>query len=332
VFLCAAGILGPLVLYGILQERIMTRPYVHGRDGDYFKHSLLIVLLNRLLTCLAALATHLVKRERIRPLAPISAYALVSFSNVVATSCQYEALKHVSFPVQTLAKTAKTVPVMLWGATMLRKRYTPSEYALAALVTSGCTLFLVSGESAATVEVSTGASSGGGSAAWGGALMAAYLGFDGFTSTFQERLYRGRLYRGGQEMTPHHQVLFVTAFSCALALVSLATSGALGPALSFVLDHPACLWDMLLISSTAVTSQFAIAYTIKTYGALVFVAIMTTRQLVSILVSKTLFRHPMQAGQWLGLLVVFGTLYAKIKVKGRKPSLAVPDRKHPRGA
>ena len=27
VFLCAAGILGPLVLYGILQERIMTRPY-----------------------------------------------------------------------------------------------------------------------------------------------------------------------------------------------------------------------------------------------------------------------------------------------------------------
>ena len=66
---------------------------VHGRDGDYFKHSLLIVLLNRLLTCLAALTTHLVKRERIRPLAPISAYALVSFSNVVATSCQYEALK-----------------------------------------------------------------------------------------------------------------------------------------------------------------------------------------------------------------------------------------------
>ena len=124
--------------------------------------------------------------------------------------------RHVSFPVQTLAKTAKTVPVMLWGATMLRKRYTPSEYALAALVTSGCTLFLVSGESAATVEVSTGASSGGGSAAWGGALMAVYLGFDGFTSTFQERLYRGRLYRGGQEMTPHHQVLFVTAFSCAL--------------------------------------------------------------------------------------------------------------------
>ena len=130
VFLCAAGILGPLVLYGILQERVMTRPYGepwclvsaslllfpgletpsriddkhatllslfwvegHGRDGDYFKHSLLIVLLNRLLTCLAALATHLVKRERIRPLAPISAYALVSFSNVVATSCQYEALK-----------------------------------------------------------------------------------------------------------------------------------------------------------------------------------------------------------------------------------------------
>ena len=149
--------------------------------------------------------------------------------------------------------------------------------------------------------------------------MAGYLGFDGFTSTFQERLFRG------YEMTSHHQVLFITAFSSALALLSLVTAGALGPALSFVSDHPACLWDMLLISSTAVTSQFVIAYTIKTYGALVFAAIMTTRQLISILVSNILFRHPMEAGQWFGLIIVFGTLYAKIKMKGkgRKPTAAV---------
>jgi adenosine 3'-phospho 5'-phosphosulfate transporter B2 len=38
-------------------------------------------------------------------------YCLVSFSNVVATSCQYEALKYVSFPVQTLGKCAKMIPV-----------------------------------------------------------------------------------------------------------------------------------------------------------------------------------------------------------------------------
>ena len=224
--------------------------------------------------------------------------------------------------MQTLAKTAKMVPVMLWGTVILAKRYTWPEYSMAVLVTLGCTLFLLSGDAATKVSSrhhAIGGSAGAGGAAWGGALMAGYLGFDGFTSTFQERLFRG------YEMTSHHQVLFITAFSSALALLSLVTAGALGPALSFVSDHPACLWDMLLISSTAVTSQFVIAYTIKTYGALVFAAIMTTRQLISILVSNILFRHPMEAGQWFGLIIVFGTLYAKIKMKGkgRKPTAAV---------
>ena len=32
-----------------------------------------------------------------------------------ATTCQYEALKYVSFPVQTLGKCAKMIPVMIWG-------------------------------------------------------------------------------------------------------------------------------------------------------------------------------------------------------------------------
>ena len=58
-------------------------------------------------------------------------YAAVSVSNVVATTCQYDALKYVSFPVQTLGKCAKMIPVMIWGRLMLHKRYSLREYALA---------------------------------------------------------------------------------------------------------------------------------------------------------------------------------------------------------
>ena len=36
-------------------------------------------------------------------------YAAVSISNVAATTCQYEALKFVSFPVQMLGKSSKMV-------------------------------------------------------------------------------------------------------------------------------------------------------------------------------------------------------------------------------
>ena len=59
-----------------------------------------------------------------RPVAPPYAYAAVSLSNVVATTCQYEALKYLYFPLQTIAKCAKMLPVMMWGSLILRKRYT----------------------------------------------------------------------------------------------------------------------------------------------------------------------------------------------------------------
>ncbi len=55
-------------------------------------------------------------------MAPAYAYAAVSLSNVVATTCQYEALKYVTFPLQTLGKTAKMIPVMLWGSLIGGKR------------------------------------------------------------------------------------------------------------------------------------------------------------------------------------------------------------------
>ena len=43
-----------------------------------------------------------VTQQSMRPAAPLTSYAIVSLSNVTATTCQYEALKYVSFPVQTL--------------------------------------------------------------------------------------------------------------------------------------------------------------------------------------------------------------------------------------
>lgn len=63
------------------------------------------------------------KGQDARPQAPLYAYAAVSLSNVVSTSAQYEALRYLTFPLQTLAKCAKMVPVMLWGAAINRKTY-----------------------------------------------------------------------------------------------------------------------------------------------------------------------------------------------------------------
>lgn len=66
-------------------------------------------------------------------------------SNVVATFCQYEALKYVSFPVQTLGKCAKMIPVMIWGSAVNGKTYKAKDYIIAVMVTLGCAMFAMTG-------------------------------------------------------------------------------------------------------------------------------------------------------------------------------------------
>ena len=161
--------------------------------------------------CLSSLAALQVTRQGVALSAPWYSYAGVSLSNVAATSCQYEALKHVSFPVQTLGKCAKTLPVMAWGILMLRKAYQPRDFLLAALLSAGCTLFLLSGSTRSTRSSATSPSSLGPGLS-GGMLMLGYLGFDGFTSSFQEKLFRG------YQMTTLNQMLYVSAYSAAGSL------------------------------------------------------------------------------------------------------------------
>jgi len=296
----------------------MTLPF-GGAPGDpgaeVFRFSLFLVLCNRLVTASIAAATLLSKgrREELRPVAPVWAYACVSLSNVVATTCQYEALKHVSFAVQTLGKCAKMFPVMAWGFLIAKKRYGARDVAAAAAITAGCFLFFTTGETASRLaKTKTGSHGGGGagdgdaglgSAAWGVGLMAGYLAADGFTSTVQEKMFRG------YSMTTYNQVLFTSLCSTALSSFGLLSSGQLPKALSFLARHPDAFANVMTLSAAASLGSLVISHTIKTFGALVFATIMTTRQFLSILLSSFIFGSPLSGGQWLGTCVVMGTLY-----------------------
>lgn len=266
--------------------------------GETFTFSLFLVLCNRVTTMTVACSMLLMYGQDMRPVAPPYNYAAVSVSNVVATFCQYEALKHVSFPMQTLGKCAKMIPVMIWGTLIMKKRYGPKDYLNAALITLGCTFFLMTGS-----VKSKHASSD--SSMFGLALMLGYLGFDGFTSTFQDKLFKG------YQMTIYNQIFYVTTFSATFSLLGLISAGQLMPAISFVTRHPEALASIMMLSGAATIGQLFISHTIKSYGALLFATVMTTRQFISILLSCILFAHPLTAGQWLGTAMVFGALYYK---------------------
>ncbi|EIE27556.1 DMT family transporter: UDP-galactose/UDP-glucose [Coccomyxa subellipsoidea C-169] len=274
----AAGIVLSLMVYSVLQERIMTRPF--GEDEDIFKFSLFLVLCNRLVTCTLAVGCLL-------PVAPSYNYAVVSLSNVLATTCQYEALKYVTFPLQTLGKCAKMIPVMAWGSIMLHKRYKKRDYVLAVAITTGLMLFFLTGPVSSKRQHAKSDA-----VLWGSVLMLGYLGFDGFTSTFQDKLFKG------YNMSTYNQMLYVNLFSSLVSLCGLVSSGQLLPALAFIARHPEALSSIFVLSLSATVGQLFILHTIKKFGALLFAAVMTTRQFLSILVSSAVFGNPLSTGQW----------------------------------
>jgi len=301
---CVVGVVGSLLVYGILQERIMTRPYGEGDNEERFTYSVFLVLNNRCVSMMVAVLILSVTQGNVQPVAPIYKYAAVSCSNVVATTCQYEALKYVSFPVQTLGKCAKMIPVMIWGFFINGKRYQTADYLIAAGVTAGCTVFALYGE-----VTSKAAKKAADTTSYGIGLMLGYLGFDGFTSTFQDKLFKG------YQMETYNQMLWVNFCSAAISSFWLLTDSSFFKALAFIKMHPECMYDVAILSCASTAGQLCILYTIREFGALLFATIMTTRQFLSILLSCIIFMHPLTGMQWVGTAMVFGALYYQAFLK-----------------
>merc|ERR1719498_743678 len=146
----ASGIIIGLVIYGLLQERIMSMPY--GNPPQMFTDSVFLVFCNRVVAVAFSLVAVTVNGESYKNAAPLWKYLAISFSNVYASTCQYEALKYVSFPVQMLGKSFKMLPVMIWGMAVSDKRYSTADWTVALMVTLGCTEFLLTGPITSTSD------------------------------------------------------------------------------------------------------------------------------------------------------------------------------------
>eukprot|EP01132_Coremiostelium_polycephalum_P007766 gene7766-9558_t len=297
LLMCVVGIMVFFVFYGILQERIMDQPYV-GADGTevYFTDSTFLVLSNRVFAALIAVLIVLKRGDPLKNVAPIQKYFGVALSNFCATWCQYEALKYVNFPTQTLGKIGKMMPVMLVGTFISGKKYTLKDYSIAIIITTGCMIFFLTGKISSKENDGT---------TYGLLLMAAYMFFDSFTSTFQEKMFHG------YTMSTYDQMIYVNLCSAIISFVLLVLNNRLFPALEFVSEHQAFIYDSTLLSVCASLGQMVIYFTIKEFGALIFSTIMVTRQVVSIVLSTIIYFHPLSNYQWLGAIIVFGALYYK---------------------
>jgi len=287
------GIVVSLVVYGILQEKMITIEY----DGQLFQYSVFLVFCNRIAAVIFAISMACFKQEPMANKAPLWKYLIVSLSNVYASSCQYEALKYVSFAVQMLCKSFKMMPVMIWGMIIASKRYGARDWTVALAVTLGCTEFMMTGP--------TDSKSSTGSSFKGFAYLFAFLALDGLTSTLQEKLFKEH------RTSKYNQMMYINGLSACVSFITLVVAGQFGLAIAFGNAHPQFWLDSVLLSVSAVSGQYFIYSQVKEFGALVFAATMNVRQMVSIIVSYIRYSNPITGLQIIGLAIVFFALMYK---------------------
>lgn len=98
---CCLGLQSSYLMWGLLQEKIMTQTY----NGKSFTDSQFLVFVNRILALVIAwVYLGLYENSNLRRSkdGPLYKYSFCAFSNIMSSWFQYEALKFVSFPTQVL--------------------------------------------------------------------------------------------------------------------------------------------------------------------------------------------------------------------------------------
>ena len=101
-------------------------------------------------------------------------------------------------------------------------------------------------------------------------------------------------------------------FSLFFTGVPLFLPGATGGAdsLAFMQQNPDAMLHVCLLSLTSATGQLCIYYTIKRFGPVVFTTIMTTRQMLSMVLSCLLYGHSLKVPTNSPMLLLkFGLTY-----------------------
>ena len=238
---------------------------------------------------------------------PQKEFALSGATQVCAKAFTSLALASgVSFPVVTLAKSGKMVPVMVGSLLLGGASYTIREYLSVASIIAG------------TCIVSMGKkSSGKASSIMGIIFIILSLTCDGITGGVQNRLKKkskemGVVAKPYDFMFWTNLYMGITAFAFALGLNEL------GPGIKFCIENPVILSKIVKFSMCSAVGQSFIFYTIANFDPLVCTTVTTTRKVFSVLLSIFLNGHQMSMQGWGGISIASAGIMSELLDKGGK--------------
>ena len=307
---CFCGLQASYLTWGYMQELIMTTQFNPTKNvpSGKFPSAAFCVFSNRFLAVLVALVAVRIKHGAFfeNNKAPLWAFTPCALSNTMSSWSQYASLKYVSFPVQTVFKSSKIIPVMVMGKFLKGTNYPMGQYAEAFLITIGVAIFSIASKEPKHAGQDT--------EFIGLIFLLMYISFDSFTSQWQDKIYKQY---GKPNVDPYQMMLGVNSSAICITTAGLIITGDFPIVLEFLRANPMVLRYNIITAITSASGQLCIFYTIKEFGPIVFTIIMTTRQMISICISAIAFGHFISLKAFVGAALVFSVLFYQIRRKYR---------------
>ena len=232
---------------------------------------------------------------------PQDMFALSGATQVCAKAFTSLALASgVSFPVVTLAKSGKMVPVMIGSLLLGGAKYTMREYLSVAAIIGG------------TCVVSMGKkSSGKASSTLGIVFIALSLACDGITGGVQNRL-KQKSKALGVNAKPYDFMFWTNLYMGITAAIFALSLGEVFPSIKFCTDNPVILNKIMKFALCSAVGQSFIFYTIANFDPLVCTTVTTTRKVFSVLLSIFLNGHAMSKQGWAGIGLASAGIFSEL--------------------
>jgi len=249
---------------------------------------------------------------------PLRPFIMSGMSQVFAkVFCSLSLAAGTSFPVATLAKSAKIVPVMLGQLVLGGSTYGLRDYLFAGLLVTG-TLMLSLGTSNHKQSDSS-------NSKIGIVFVMLSLLMDGCTGGLQKQLKRDT---AATPPTTYDFLLFTHISMLSTALVISLITGDLWKGLLYVQQHPTVAVLVTQLCGLSVIGQSFIFYVIAKFDPMVCATVTTTRKMWSVLLSIILFHHHLSIMGYSGLALALAGLAVEVQSKvfgsGHGPKLNQP--------
>jgi len=311
--LCVTGIWICFFAYGILQESIFA---YRSTAGERFQQTMLLLIVEHGVSALVAISiiTLFGQGSNQAWLPYLKSQSIIASAQCGAKFASNEALKSVSYPIQALAKSSKTLPAML-GCLWSGKAITRLQWAAALGITFGTAGFSMSGKSkGGDIQASP----------FGVGLLVLSLICDGTVSAAQQGL------RGEKKpLTPYEQ-MFMTNFGAMLLLLPAAfLTGQFQAGIEYLSANISILDEVGLFALCSAFGQVFIFLTISGFGPDTNAKVTTIRKMATVLISIVWFGHSIVTEQWMFVGLVFASVLAEIgeKMFGKKAHEKKDDKK-----